>query len=53
MPSATFAPSTWCSPADAEGLADDAEESEIVRAHRALIKTYHPDHGGSTAEAAI
>jgi hypothetical protein len=35
------------------GLAEGAGDSEIVKAHRALIKTYHPDHGGSTAKAAM
>ena len=34
------------------GLADAANEREIVKAHRALIKKHHPDHGGSTADAA-
>jgi hypothetical protein len=35
------------------GLATAAGEREIVKAHRALIKKHHPDHGGSTAEAAL
>jgi hypothetical protein len=35
------------------GLAGAAEKREIIKAHRALIKKHHPDHGGSTAEAAL
>jgi hypothetical protein len=35
------------------GLASVAGEPEIVKAHRALIKKHHPDHGGSTARAAL
>ena len=34
------------------GLPDDAGPREIVRAHRALIKRHHPDHGGAHADAA-
>src|ERR1700678_2367204 len=35
------------------GLASVAGKREIVEAHRALIKKHHPDHGGSTARAAL
>jgi hypothetical protein len=34
------------------GLASGASEQEIVKAHRALIKKHHPDHGGTHAKAA-
>jgi hypothetical protein len=35
------------------GLASGASDREVVLAHRALIKKCHPDHGGSTADAAL
>lgn len=34
------------------GLAEGADKEEITRAHREMMKRYHPDHGGSTATAA-
>jgi len=34
------------------GLSDGASDDDIHKAHRALIKKYHPDRGGSHAQAA-
>ena len=34
------------------GLAKGASREEVARAHRSVMKTAHPDHGGSTDLAA-
>ncbi len=34
------------------GLLPGASRDEVVRAHRALMKEFHPDHGGATERAA-
>jgi len=35
------------------GLEAGASEAEIHNAHRTMIKKYHPDHGGTDAQAAL
>ena len=34
------------------GLRKGASRDDVVRAHRTLMKKFHPDHGGTTALAA-